>query len=114
MSLVDQQHLFAVNLAKLFIHIDESGVKFSIGEVFRTPEQAVLYAKEGKGIVDSLHCKRLAADLNLFSATGEYLADSKDYETMGLYWESLDPLNRWGGRFKRADGNHIEMQEVTK
>ena len=111
MTLSEKQHIFAQNLAKLLLHIESVGLSVSIGEIERTKEQAELYAKEGKGITDSLHCKRLAADLFLF-ANNIYLEKKEDYEPIGKYWESLHPMNRWGGSFKRADYVHFEMQDI--
>ncbi len=69
---------------------------------------ATLYAKQGKGIVNSLHRKRLAVDINLFKGN-KFLSETESYREIGEYWESLHPLNRWGGRFQ--DGNHFEMKE---
>ncbi len=99
-------------MALLIIHVDSIGMSCTIGEVFRTPEQAQIYAKEGKGIVDSLHCKKLAVDLHLFSGDGVYITEFKVYEPLGKYWESLHPANRWGGEFKRVDSVHFEMQDI--
>ena len=113
MTLQQKQSVFAQNLARLIIHVDTLGLACTIGEVMRTPEQAEIYAKEGKGIKDSLHCKKLAVDLFLFSSDGKYLTEFKQYEPLGLFWESLDPKNRWGGRFKpRIDSVHFEMQDI--
>lgn len=81
----------------------------TLGEAFRTKEQAELYAQSGKGIKNSLHCKRLAIDINIFDAKGTYLEDSQAYEFAGTFWESLHADNRWGGRFSRPDGGHFEM-----
>lgn len=82
-----------------------------LAEVYRTPEQAEIYARQGKGIRDSMHCKKLAADILLFSFSGTYLTDCKEYEQFGRYWESLNLLNAWGGDFPRQDGVHFEMRE---
>lgn len=112
MELSKKQSIFAQNIALLLKYIDSQGFYATFGEAFRTPEQAKLYAKSGKGIADSLHCKRLAVDLNLINEDGIYLPDSKDYKQFGVYWESLNDCNRWGGRFKRMDGNHFEMQDL--
>jgi len=113
MQLWQKQSIFAQNIAMLLQYIHSKGYFVTFGEAFRTQEQAKIYAHDGKGIADSLHCKRLAIDLNLINAEGIYLPDSKDYEQFGVYWESLDPLNRWGGRFKpRVDGNHFQMQDL--
>lgn len=112
MSLQKQQAAFAKDVAKLIQYIFEHSHTVTLSEAYRTPEQAEIYAKNGKGIKDSLHCKRLAIDLNLFDSGGNYLSETKSYEQFGIYWESLDPLNRWGGRFKRADGNHFQRNLV--
>lgn len=111
MSLATKQMIFTQNVAKLIEFICASNHTCTLGEAWRTPEQAAIYAKSGKGILKSLHCERLAIDLNLFK-DGEYLSFTKDYEPFGVYWESLNPANRWGGRFTRADGNHFEMQNL--
>lgn len=112
MKLSERQSIFAQNIALLLQYIKSKGFSATFGEAFRTQEQANIYAQSGKGITDSLHCKRLAVDLNLINHEGIYLPDSKDYKQFGIFWENLDGLNRWGGRFKRMDGNHFEMQDL--
>ena len=114
MKLVTQQAAFARDVSKLIAFIFIEGYGCTFGEAHRTVEQAIIYAHQGKGIADSLHCKRLAVDLNLFSPQGDYLQDTKSYEKFGLFWERLSPRNRWGGRFKRADGNHFERVELYR
>ena len=113
MNLSEQQQLFAKDVAKLINFIFNQGYSCTLGEAFRTHEQAAIYAKEGKGIVDSLHCQRLAIDLNLFDKDGNYLSESKDYERFGIFWTSINPLNEWGGHWKiRADGNHFQRNKI--
>jgi hypothetical protein len=112
MTLQQQQAAFCNDVVKLIQYINEGGPRVTFGETYRTPEQAELYAKEGKGIKDSLHCKRLAIDINLFDEHGAYLSDTTSYSDAGKYWESLHSLNRWGGRFTRRDANHFERQEA--
>ena len=109
MTLNDKQHIFAMNLSKLLQYVESLGYTCSIGEVFRTPEQAEIYAKQGKGIKDSQHCKKLAVDLFLFS-NGKYLQQKSDYELLGEYWKSLHPDNRHGSDFPRVDCVHFEMK----
>lgn len=109
MRLSIKQSLFAVDVAKLILHINESGYSCTLGEAWRTPEMASLYAQQGKGIKNSLHCIRLSIDLNLFK-DGVYLSGSEAHRPFGEYWESLNAMNRWGGRF--GDGNHYERREV--
>ena len=107
------QEIFALNVAKLIMFIFENGYACTLGEAYRTKEQAEIYAKQGKGINNSQHCKRLAIDLNLFTHDGKYLNNSEDYELIGAYWENLHDANRWGGNFQRADGSHFEMKEES-
>jgi hypothetical protein len=107
MSMIRQQTLFSKNVAKLIQHILTNDYYLSLGEAYRTPEQAEIYAKQGKGIKNSLHIKRLAIDINLFDKSGKYLIESKYYEPFGKFWESLDPNNRWGGNFI-MHGGHID------
>ncbi|MDD1468530.1 M15 family metallopeptidase [Dolichospermum sp. ST_sed5] len=103
-KLLDAQFKFSAMLPKLLEYILNNGYNYSIGEAYRTPEQALIYAKAGKGIKDSLHCDRLAIDLNLFK-NNMILTKSADYEMVGKYWEFLG--GSWGGRF--ADGNHFSL-----
>ncbi len=109
MNLSTKQAIFAVNAAKLILKMSEPPYSCTFGEAYRTSEQAALNAKKGIGIKNSLHCRRLAIDLNLFK-DGVYCGDSESHRPFGEYWESLNTINRWGGRFK--DGNHYEMKEA--
>lgn len=113
MMLWQQQALFAKHVGLLIEHIFSMGYYCTLGDAFRSTEQAEIYANQGKGIKDSLHCKRLAIDLNLISQNGKYLTNYKDYERFGIFWESLDPENRWGGNFYTIkDGNHFQRNEI--
>ncbi len=113
MTLHEKQAIFSKNVAALIDYIYANEHTISFGEAFRTPQQAEIYAKEGKGIADSLHIKRLAIDLNLFNIKGQLLSEKSDFEPFGNYWKSLHPLNRWGGDFSHlVDSNHFEMQDA--
>jgi hypothetical protein len=112
MNLRQKQTMFVINVIQLLEFIFSKGYSVTFGETYRTPEQAKLNAKKGIGIVDSLHCKRLAIDLNLFDPDGNFLTKSSDHEPFGLYWQSLHPDNRWGGLWKKnPDGNHYQMND---
>lgn len=112
MDIVSKQTTFALNVAKLITFIYEKGFAVTFGEALRTPEQAMRYAKQGKGIINSLHCSKLAIDLNLFDSAHNYCTEKASYEQFGTYWKSLHPSNRWGGDFHRlVDSNHFEMQD---
>lgn len=111
MELWQKQAIFSKHVGLLINYIFNSGYFCTFGDAFRSPEQAQINVTSGKGIKNSLHCKRLAIDLNLISPNGEYLKDTNQYEHFGIYWESLDPFNKWGGKFNRADGNHFQRDE---
>lgn len=107
MTLNEKQIRFTQLIGELIRYATSMGYGLTFAEAYRPPEMAEIYAKQGKGIKNSLHTKRLAVDFNLFK-DGKYLTESKDYLLLGAYWESLDPLCRWGGRFK--DGNHFSLE----
>lgn len=109
MSLVQKQDEFAGMVALLIQQARSLGYQVSLGEAWRTPEQATANAVTGKGTRDSLHISRLAIDLNLFR-NGVYLQATGDHRELGEWWENLDPRCRWGGRFKRPDGNHYSFE----
>ena len=111
MRLSEKQAIFAVNVAKLILHINDSGYTCTFGEVYRTSEQAQWNAARGIGIADSLHCIRLAVDLMLFK-DGVWTTSGEHYRPFGEYWKTLNSLNRWGGDFKLRDFVHFEMKEA--
>lgn len=85
----------------------QPGYALTVGEAYRTPEQAKLNAEAGTGIALSLHTPKLAVDLNLF-IDGVYQTASEPYRPLGEYWESLG--GSWGGRFQKPDGNHFSLE----
>lgn len=107
MKLSEKQQLFAQLVAQLITWAGDHGYRLTFGEAYRTPEQAALNAKTGKGIGNSLHTQRLAVDLNLF-INGQYKTDTAQYLPLGEYWESLG--GAWGGRFSKPDGNHFSLE----
>lgn len=106
-DLLERQFKFSRLLPKLFDKAFELGYEITVGEVYRTPEQAKINASKGSGISNSLHTQRLAIDIQLFLA-GNYLNKSDSYRLLGEYWESLG--GSWGGRFTRQDGNHFSLE----
>lgn len=107
MTLREKQSLFVRLVAELIRHATESGYDLTFGEAWRTPEQAALNAKSGKGISNSLHIDRLAIDLNLFQG-GTYLTGTEAHRFLGEWWEKQHELCRWGGKFN--DGNHYSLE----
>lgn len=104
MTLGDQQRLFARLAGTLIGHIYAEGYECTLDWCYRPPEVAAYYADLGIGIRSSLHTVKLAIDLNLFK-DGIWLRSTEDFRTIGEWWEKLDPLCAWGGRF--GDGNHF-------
>lgn len=111
MTLGEKQRLFTKCVGQLINWSYANGYELTLGDAYRSPEQAALNAKKGSGIANSLHTQRLAIDLNLF-INGVYQADSKAYKPLGDFWKSLDAGCCWGGDFTtRADGNHFSITD---
>ncbi len=109
MSLVKEQAAFLLDAAKLIQYATEQGFVVTGGELWRTPEQQQVYVKTGRSkTMKSNHLRRLAIDLNFFRAD-KIVANKAELATVGRYWESLNPANRWGGNFKSiVDTPHFE------
>jgi len=105
-TLREKQSLFVRLVGDLIVHATAEGYELTFGESWRTPEMVALYKVRGIGSGKSLHPDRLAIDLNLF-VNGEYQAGTEAHRPLGLWWENLHPLCRWGGRFN--DGNHYSL-----
>ena len=103
------QEQFAIDAARLIAQLNTMGYTCTLGEAYRTPEQALLNAQTGAGITHSLHIYRLAIDLNIFK-NGVWLKDGADFKDLGAWWCALSPEHKWGGNFTtRPDGNHFSI-----
>lgn len=136
MTLGERQRLFVKLLARLIDHAYDAGYELSLGEAYRTDEQAELNALGPErrdrlaaligatepglaakirnnpritGARMSLHTERLAIDLNLFRH-GIYLSDALSHRPLGEFWKRLHPLARWGGDFGSGDANHYSIE----
>lgn len=136
-SLSSLQRAFARCLASLEAKILADGFEYTLGEGYRTPEQAAINSLtlldrsrvaqllEGKypglaaaigassshGIKNSEHTRKLAQDLNLFKG-GEFLVKPEDYRPFGEWWKTQHPLARFGGDFGDYDHFSFEYQGV--
>ena len=109
MTLGDKQRLFAVMIAELILWVNEQGYQVTMGDAFRSPNVfGHMGQSKGYGHRNSNHKLKLAVDLNLFK-DGQYLSATEDHRFIGEYWESLNDMCRWGGRFSNPDGNHYSM-----
>lgn len=99
LTLGQHQEIFAQHAASLIQKAAELGFGVRLGEVLRTPEQQKLYFNSGASkTMASQHLKKLAIDLNLI--VDGRLATAAETRDLGKWWESLDPLNRWGGSWR--------------
>lgn len=99
MTLREKQSRFAECIGKLLTYAYEQGYEITFGDT---------YPGKFKHAEFGQHPKGLAIDLNLFR-DGKYLTTTEDHTPLGHYWESLDPLCSWGGRWN--DGNHYSYDE---
>lgn len=101
MSAVTEQAAFLLDMCKLVQHATTLGFTLTAGELFRTPEQQQIYVKTGRSqTMNSLHLQRMAVDFNIFK-DGRLCYDKAVLAPLGAYWESLHPLNSWGGNGKK-------------
>jgi hypothetical protein len=109
MTLLEKQQLFARLAAALILRATALGFEVTLGEAYRSKEEAERLSALGKGSKVSLHQDRLAIDLNLFR-NGAYLTRTEDYTPLGDWWKAQHALCRWGGDFAtRKDGNHFSL-----
>lgn len=90
--------------AHLILKAEAMGWEVTLGEAWRSEEEARRLAAHRHGIKRSLHCDRLALDLNLF-VDGVWLQSTEAHRELGEWWESVG--GAWGGRF--GDGNHYSL-----
>ncbi len=135
-TLRQKQSRFARQLPRLLDHAGSLGYEVTLGECYRSDEQAEINAlghdgrqaiaslverqfpllatklrnngRFANGIRGSLHTARLAIDLQLFDQEGRWLTDDYPYRQLGEYWEGLAPDHRWGGRF--GDPPHYSIE----
>jgi hypothetical protein len=107
-SAVDSQAKFLLDVCRLVIKATQMGFVVTGGELYRTAEQQEIYVKTGRSrTMNSLHRDRRAIDLNFFWE-GKPTYDKGKLAPLGAYWESLHPLNSWGGNgVKLVDTPHF-------
>lgn len=111
MTLQQKQAVFSQFVARLIQQALVMGMEVTLGEAWRPPEMAQIYAKDGRGIEDSNHEIRLAIDLNIVSA-GKLVTNVGGYQPLGEWWEKQsngEIICAWGGRFKRVDAFHFSF-----
>ena len=108
MSNITEQAAFLLDVTRLIQKATDVGFVITAGELYRTPEQQEIYVKTGRSrTMNSLHLQRRAVDLNFFWE-GKLTYDKNILTPLGAYWESLHPLNSWGGNgVKFVDTPHF-------
>jgi len=115
-ELLQKQFLFCRCLARWIEECAYRGYACTIAEagvqVKRKSRMGIPF-KDGVHMAGSLHYSRLAVDMNLFVPDDRGRmqwvthGDHQAWVAMGEFWESLDPLCVWGGRFD--DANHLSI-----
>lgn len=113
-SRVRAQADFLLDVCKLIQKATEMGFVVTAGELYRTAEQQQIYIKTGRSrTMNSLHLDRRAVDLNFFW-DGKLTYDKQQLAPLGAYWESLHPLNSWGGNgVALVDTPHFSRGETS-
>ena len=125
MSLAVTQVEFSSCVGQLLRFIDTATVEsnpavtfgVSLGDAYRDPRLHGAFGESQGGSYSSrrsCHKLRLAIDLNLFmmeDGAMTFCRKSSDHLVFGTYWKTLHPLARWGGDFRRPDGNHYSFTQ---
>jgi hypothetical protein len=86
LNLLEKQKVFSKTLAKFLNDLFLRGYDVTMGECYRPPEMADIYASQGRGVKNSNHCIKLAVDLNIFYQ-GTFLTSKEILEIPGKLWK---------------------------
>lgn len=105
----EHQSAFARDIV---IHLQwafDHGYEVSFGEAERPEAMQKIYFESGKSkTMHSYHLRKLAFDIHFF-LNGKLLESKAELQEIGDHWESLNPLNQWGGNWKSfVDAPHFE------
>lgn len=110
MGLSSKQRLFTKNIGLLIGEAYRIGIGLTFGDAYRPEYLQRHYVATGKSkTMNSKHLKRLAVDFNFF-IDGNLTYKKEHIQELGDYWESLNPLNEWGGNWNTfIDTPHFQM-----
>ena len=108
-ELLEKRLRFTRYLTTLVTHFNQQpNVDVAYGRDFDEEYERTKEGKPVRHMRGSLHYLGLANDLALYVG-GVYQESTEAYAEMGAFWKRLDKDNRWGGDFKKADGNHFSI-----
>ena len=108
-TLGQKQRLFVRLQTEWLAWAHEQGYEFTTGDGHRNKKAFGKMGEKGPyGHRNSCHKLKLAHDWNLF-INGVYQTTTEAHRPLGEKWESMHELCRWGGRFRRPDGNHYSI-----
>lgn len=95
-------------------HAQSLGYGVTLGEAWRSPQQAQWDAQHGTGVLHSLHTEKLAIDLNLFKRSTDaslwtYITNDEGHKDLGAWWKGRGGNHCWGGDFSTKDYNHYSI-----
>ena len=119
MTLSDHQNNFLKDVGILFDFLNVKNVKYTATWLHRSQEiQQQLYNEGLSKTLESNHLYSCAIDLNIFVEnrilTNIKYQDLTESERdllnqIGVFWENLNKINRWGGFWKNPyDPGHFE------
>lgn len=113
MSLRTEQSRFAEDIVRLLTWASSAGYEYTFGEFQRPVEMQRIHYNAGRSkTMNSLHIKKLAADI-FFFLNGNLLSSKEDMQPIGNYWETLGAKNSWGGNWKSfKDIPHFERRST--
>ena len=111
MTLREEQSAFARDLVRLLVYASGKGYDYTFGEFERPLEMQRIHVAAGRSqTLNSLHIRRLAADIYFFQ-NGQLMFNTPELEDLGRFWTDIDPKNRWGGHWKSfKDQPHFERR----
>ena len=108
MSLNAKQVLFTRLQAEFQCWCFANGYEIIEAESFRPRWVAKEYARQGKGIVNSVHTKKLGLDLFRL-IDGKITWNPEDYRPLAEKWVSMHPDARAGYYFRNRDAVHFSF-----